>query len=280
MKKSFSSASDVIHLFAQRTQNEAHSSNVFFEYGTKLYSYGHHYLLAEFITNSNNDDAVMINDTGYSNTTAKHISWAGAALSQYRKFYTTQTNPAKVLWQLEQLANKLQRARKKEIYINEAESLYRAFNKYKEWINLQSPLIDQINIAIELFRGADINNYMAEKQKAIKKAEQLKLRKERAAHKEALKKFFAFEINRVSGSEDYVRISRDGQTIETTQNVSVPIKEAKILYLMIEAKKPIHGFNIGGYTVIGINGVLKIGCHNINKKNMHEVGQQLLKMNI
>lgn len=278
MKTSFSSASDVIHLFAQRTQNEAHSSNVFFEYGTKLYSYGHHYLLAEFITNSNNDEAVMINDTGYSNTTAKHIAWARSATRQYRQFFTTQTDPKKVLNQLEHLANKLQRARKKEIHINEAESLYRAFNKYKEWINLQSPLIDQINIAIELFRGADINNYMAEKQKAIKKAEQLKLRKERASHKEALKKFFAFEINRVSGSKDYVRISRDSQTIETTQNVSVPIKEATMLYKLIKAGHDIKGFNIAGYTVISLNGQLKIGCHHINLKNMHEVGEKLLTM--
>ena len=46
MKKVFSSSTDVMHLFAQRSQQEARTSsgNVFY-YNDKIYSYGHHYLL-------------------------------------------------------------------------------------------------------------------------------------------------------------------------------------------------------------------------------------------
>ena len=49
MKKVFSSNDECIHVFAQRTHEEGRTpnSNVYF-YGDKLYSYGSHYLLAEF----------------------------------------------------------------------------------------------------------------------------------------------------------------------------------------------------------------------------------------
>ena len=41
-------SADVIHMFAQRTQSEGRCINVFFEYN-RIYSYGRHYLLGEFI---------------------------------------------------------------------------------------------------------------------------------------------------------------------------------------------------------------------------------------
>jgi len=72
MKTVFNSSSDVIHLFAQRSQDNARCSNVFFD-KNKIYSYGYHYLLGEFISNNKGDEAIMINNLGYSSTTGKHI---------------------------------------------------------------------------------------------------------------------------------------------------------------------------------------------------------------
>jgi hypothetical protein len=278
MKKVFSNASDVIHLFAQRTQDEARSNNVFFEYGNKLYSYGHHYLLAEFITNSKGEQAVYINNKGYSVTTSKHISWAVNGLRQYKQFYETQINPQRVLTHLETIADKLQRARKKELYINEAEHLYSKFIEYITWKEETPVLLPQINTVIELFRGKDVSVYFAEKAELIKKAEQARIRKEKAEYKKRLKKFFSHDTDYCPGENDYLRISQDGQYIETTQRVRVPIKEAVVLYKMILAGNDIKGYNISGYTVISINGVLKIGCHNINKNNMHEIGQKIMNV--
>jgi hypothetical protein len=48
MKTVFSNAQDCVHAFAQRQTPQGRSGNVFF-YGDKIYSYGYHYLLAEFI---------------------------------------------------------------------------------------------------------------------------------------------------------------------------------------------------------------------------------------
>ena len=48
MKKVFRSSDEAIHIFAQQSQSEGRYKNVFFK-DTKIYSYGYHYLLGEFI---------------------------------------------------------------------------------------------------------------------------------------------------------------------------------------------------------------------------------------
>ena len=45
---------------------------------------------------------------------------------------------------------------------------------------------------------------------------------------------------------------------------------------MIISDKDIKGYKIGYYTVIGLNGTLKIGCHNIDTNNMHEIGKKII----
>jgi len=55
---------------------------------------------------------------------------------------------------------------------------------------------------------------------------------------------------------------------QTSHGAIVPLREAKLLYGMIEAGKPIVGHRIGFYTVISINGVLTIGCHKIEREEI------------
>ena len=64
--------------------------------------------------------------------------------------------------------------------------------------------------------------------------------------------------------------------VETSQGVKVTVKEAKLLYSMILANKDIKGYRISNYTVISINGVLKVGCHHINIDSMHKIGKLIL----
>ncbi len=278
MKKVFSSANECIHIYAQRTQNEGRSSNVFFE-GDKIYSYGHHYLLGEFITNPKGKQAIIINDKGYSVTTAKHINWLTHGTSHYKQFFTTQCFPDLVLKELENLAQKLRNARKKELYISPAEYLYTKFLEFQTWNESNSPLIEQINAIIQVFRGKDVNEYFAEKAELIKKAEEKKKKELIKQYKKELQEFFEYKRNytyKRLNDEDYIRISEDNTKIESSQGVKVSVNIALILYKKILAKEDIKGFQIENYTVIGINGTLQIGCHKINKKNMHEIGQKLL----
>jgi hypothetical protein len=277
MKKVFNTSDQVIHLFAQRTQSEARCSNVFFDDMNRIYSYGRHYLLGEFQTNDKGELAIIINDEGYSNTTAKHIREISQATRQYKRFYEMSIVPQKVLNQLEHYADKLQKAKKPELYINPAEVLYTKFQEYQTWYGKSNDIttLEKIESCIKTFRGGSYPEYMAKRAEEIKQDQIRRAKLEHADHCHKLLKFFRYESDYVYGNEDYVRISKDNEFIETSQRVRVPIREAKVLYSLIKNGKDIKGFNIGGYTVIGLNGVLKVGCHKINVKNMNRIGEKI-----
>ena len=283
MRTTFSSPTDVIHLFAQRTQDHAKCTNVFF-YGDKIYSYGYHYLLGEFITNKNGGTAIMINDSGYSRTTAKHVSYLSAATRQHKQFYTMFCDSKQVLRQLESLLKKLGNAKKPQKYISEALNLLEHFNEFLEWYgkpydSFSKENLKKIKKIEKLFNSAPGKE--SAEQYAKKKAAAQKASDKRDFLK-SLQKFKNFEINYIShnsfSNEDYLRINPKSGTVETSQGVKVPIEEAQTLYKMIKAGKDIKGLKISNYTVISLNGVLQIGCHRINRKNMHEIGEQIINL--
>lgn len=282
MKKVFRNSAEVIHVFAGRRQDEGRSGNVFF-YGDKIYSYGYHYLLGEFITNSRDEHAIMINDRGYSQTTSKHIREITSGTRQYKQFFTTQTDPKQVLDQLTMLSFKLINARKPELYILPAETLYEKYCEYNQWRGSEPNDTEShlgINAIIEVFRGKDYNEYLTEKEQVIETARIQKEEALRRRHEKELDEFFAYERYSLSVStgEDFVRISRDRTMVETTQRVRVSIESAQTLYRLIKAGKDIKGHQIEGYTVISLNGTLQIGCHRINTQNMKQVGEEILKL--
>lgn len=279
MKTVYTSPSDVMHLFAQQAQNSARCGSAFFE-GKKVYSYGYHYLLGEFIENKKGDHAIMINDSGYSVTTSKHISELRSATRQYKQFFKTETDVISVLHEIESNFKKLVTARKKELYILPSQRLFVKLNEFIDWNDDQNAKHDvnykTIVRLMAVINGGDLAEYLNKEKKRIaieaKKAEVLRVKKLNLE----ITKFEDYETSRMYGTDqDYVRLSRDGENVETSQNVSVSRKEAKILYKLIEAKKDIKGLKISNYTVISLNGTLTIGCHHINIDSMHKIGKQL-----
>lgn len=61
------------------------------------------------------------------------------------------------------------------------------------------------------------------------------------------------------------------KTIFPTKEVGarVTYKAGKLLFKMIKAGRPVVGHEIDGYTVVSINGVIKIGCHVIEMSEVH-----------
>lgn len=283
MKTVFSKPTDVIHLFAQQDQEHAKCNNVFF-YGTKIYSYGYHYLMGEFITNKKGQIAIIINNSGYSVTTSKHVSYLLAATRQYNQFYTMYCDSRQVLQQLESLLKKLSNAKKPQKYISEALNILDHFNDFLAWFgrsydSFSKENLKKIKKIEKIFKaspGKESAEQYAKKKAAAQKASDKKdfLR--------LVKKFQNFEINYIShnsfSDEDFLRINKQSENIETSQGVKVSIKEAQILYKLIKAGKDIKGLKISNYTVISLNGVLHVGCHRINKKNMDEIGEQIIKL--
>lgn len=277
MRTVFSSNSETAHVWAQRTymNGRSQSGNLFFERGI-LYSYGHHYLLGEFITNKNNEVAVIINTDYYSSSTVKHSSLAWGATTHYTQFEKKYTEEKSVIRLLNELETKLLKARKPLIYISKAKEVLYKHLEYQEFMHGEAETSSKVAEAYIPFQLDD------ETLKALQDKDKGR-RKKRLKDKEKLEleinDFLNYKTNYIGTykiSEAYVRISKDGEKIETSKGVKVPVREAKILYNKIVRGENIRGFKIDHYTVIGLNGTLKIGCHSINLENMHEVGKQLL----
>lgn len=267
MKTVFNNSAEVFHTFAQQNQSNGRCSNAFFD-RTKVYSYSYHYLLGEFI----DPQTILINDTGYSQTTQKHIGQLRQATRQYKQFFVTETDVKKVLDEVKLNISKLANARKPELYILPSLRLWTKLNEFMQYTKKkQSPEYKEIKKLIKIINSGDVQNDL----KALeKKQENAKKRKEREKIKTDLPKFMNGEINYLDGiSEDYLRLN--GDNVETSQGVKIPIDSARKLYALIKLGRDVKGYELDGYTVIGLNGVLKIGCHQINVKNMHEIGAQL-----
>lgn len=266
--------SEITHVFAQQTQNEGRTSNngMFF-YGKKIYSYGYHYLLAEFI----DDNTIVINNSGYSVSTSKHINLVTNATRQYNQYFYLDIDLKNVTYQIKNASEKIIKARKKEVYANiiisKFESLTDFLKKYKKVNDLKSNEYKEIKKIYNAI-SKDKDKYIQLAQERTKKEQE----REKKKFNEALTKFFNYELNYISTktNEDFLRISQDGTQIETTQGVKIDIQEAKILYKMIQEGKDIKGLRISNYTIISINGTLKIGCHKINIKNVHQIGKQII----
>jgi hypothetical protein len=279
MKKVFSSNADCIHTFAQRSLDEGRTSNhnVYF-YGDKIYSYGSHYLLGEFI---NDGEAIIINDEGYSNSTstAKHIGILWGATRQYKQISKRRTDLDIVHNTVISHKKLLANARKPEFYISSILSLWESLNEYLQYSKAKKYKSNKKYKEIKAIVTALNNNPEDYKEKiklASQKLAKAQKRKDAIKLKEKLSKFNSYEIDSFRvGDEDYLRLSEDGDKVETSQRVSVKRENAKLLYKMIERGIDIQGERIEHYRVTSINGTLKIGCHSINIDSMHKVGKLL-----
>lgn len=276
MRTKFSNTRDCIHTFAQRTQSTGRASSVFFQGTDKIYSYGYHYLLAEF-KEIDGETCILINDKGYSVTTSKHISITRQATRQYRQYFFTDIDLFFVFNYIESAYSKLLKARKPEIYISDILNKFEAFKAY--------PLNNSANVKkdirfkkmAKIVKSLTDSNLLEKAKETAAKLAKAKAKKDAQKLQDSIKDFYNYEINYIRGNEDYLRLSIDGLNVETSQGVCVSIDEARILYSFIKAGKDIKGYKISNYTVISINGVLQIGCHRINIQSMHRIGQIISK---
>jgi hypothetical protein len=282
MKKVFNNSKDVIHLFAQRTQDEARCSNVFFR-GDRIYSYGHHYVLGDFL----DEKTILINDTGYSNTTNKHIFQLTLATRQYKQFFVNQCQLKQVYEQVVKHVDSLGNARKPEKYVSEILSLWDSMNEFIEYRKLKqikkSTEYKWIKNVVKRIES-DKDNYLDD----VKKHKKKELEKDKKQYikdkNQFLQSWYNHEKNyfytqsKFHKKSDFVRVSEDNKLVETSQGVKIDINEAINLYRLIDMGVDIKGMKIGYYKITSLKDSLVIGCHDIDLESMHKVGKQLLKI--
>lgn len=275
---------EIPHLWINQSVEHARNyGNLFFE-GPIIYSYGRHFPAAKIFPEKN---LVLINSNSYSNTTAGHLRAIEGAIPRGTLKVIHVPNPEGnyihhhiqnvecFISNMKQAAEKLIRARKKSIYINDFERNREQLNEYvgifkiktkikglKQWLNAEITGATEI---LQKERQSAERERKARLQKAIAKFQE-ELPEWRNGKGGSLKN----PLNLA-----YLRLSADGTEIETTMGARVPVREAKILFDRIYQGKDVKGYQIGYYTVIGINGTLKVGCHEIPRDEINDFATKI-----
>jgi hypothetical protein len=302
MKKVFKNHAEVCHVYASRSQETGTAGNVSFK-GNIILSY-HWWPMANFV----NDNTILIVNHSYSSSTSKHLSLLNRAISdQYNRIYVLQPCEKESGYyargyNLEKIPHEVNIAD----FLEKIKTYFENFktsHKYKpNIIQWQRGIINEMIKYCQLFNIAipDFNEYSLEKdiyyEQAAKQEDHLKeLETKREEKRRKLISQFGSEIEALKNDwingksnrtdfydkltgyihfdKTYLRVKND--TIETSLGANVPLREAKLLYDMIQRKDSIKGHQIGHYTVIGINGTLKIGCHEIERDEINRIAKLL-----
>ena len=274
MKKVFSSNSQLAHAWANQLQPEGRASNMFFK-GHVIYSYGHHYEIARFITAPNGENVCFVNSNGYSNSTAKHTRHVLNAIpggififncpfdidgGYWHKEQTinVQLLPKvinKMMSNINDLIKKQLNAKSNYGYFSAAFVQYSNVYRICELFNLEAPILPENWHDAE--EKHDILKNTQEERRKIQ--EQKELEKSR----ELLTKWLNHEYNgQLYNLPVHLRVSKDGKLIETTKGARVEMSEALQLLKKLRGSENVNGDQIGGFTVIDNNEqAVKIGCH-------------------
>jgi hypothetical protein len=118
---------ETIETYLEQWHKHGNSQNVFFEY-SNIYSYGYHYILGKFL----DDNLLIINDTGYSATTSKHIHLLRDTANEMNivNYSVSNVEINSVYSELKYLESKLHKARKPNIWYNRINNLYNSWFKF------------------------------------------------------------------------------------------------------------------------------------------------------
>ena len=315
MKTIFNSNAEVFHLFANKKQDEAKTStrNVFFN-NDSIYSYGYHYKLGIHLDNN----AMLINNKGYSVTTSKHIGDLAHASRHKTIFLSQNVLIAEVLPRLEDYAKKVVNARKEETkarYINSINYIYNRFLDFQKYcidnkINkiywshntILRPILDKRSKEYKRvnFIYNSIKGNIKELESQIKAAKEKQKKKEQQRQLEQTKLFRANKITFARLNFDLLKLvemhshtaNHDRQEdfyICTSQNVKLSIKECNEAIKKLEQinynadliNKHLKGQRIKHYTITGAKQkALIVGCHKVKFEEIKRIKKQLIKHNL
>lgn len=282
MKKVFDS-SEITHIWAKQSQDEGRTSgrNIYFV-GPEIFSYGRHFCMGKILP----ANVVLITTRKYSNTTAKHLASVRYAVNHMERVYIpypegTLKDQAKTIIseiqnQLSVISNTRKKPDTKERAKNELRSIVANVDRYCEvtnqklstrWDFDRSGLQKEFNLYLNAARTEQGSEQLADKLNKLAIAQK---KAETVRQKRAIAQWLKGDSNHYLPFSDkvYLRAGMNSENIEvvqTSRGASAPLKAAKVLFSLIHAGKDVKGFDLDGYTVISMNGVLTIGCHKIER---------------
>lgn len=279
IKKVFSSASEVLHRWANQTQPDARQagrSRCYFE-GTRCYSYGPHYLLGELLQYRGQTVAV-INGTGYSHTTSRHIQYVKSAVSHLPNLTT------KSVWDVKQglvarqgelidclMAVFIRRSFYKGcLPLGRDAGLTRGISEFNKLCDtLRHPELridvtagfrelvhDHFKKCLRRQSELDVNKVA---QQAIRDAQNL-----RKAEEEIQSWRQGGILTKAVRALRPMLLRVKADTVETSNGAAVPLIDAQEMLWLIRVKRFKVGDPIGSYNLNSVkDGMVKIGCHTI-----------------
>lgn len=292
MKTVFATKDEVAHLFAHQTQSTARDpkNRIFFRDST-IYSYGHHFPIATHY-GKGEKKVLLFTTESYSPTTAAHIRSVASACSHLKKIYCSDPEKAAHKDHVRNLENfntkaaiilqKIKKSTKPEIHLaafNQQKDLYLEYVNYfkiskkarKPYIFIESdPSKDPKVAAKEILAKVDAYNLKVKKakEKAAKKATE-----------QAEKDFRGYEkdtyYNPLNPNETFLRLSQDGQQVETSKGVKIPLKVARRI---LDTLKKVKGTELVDPPYIldyPLNQCddkgIRVGCHAITWEEINQI---------
>ncbi|MHC4322696.1 MAG: hypothetical protein ACYSUX_00320 [Planctomycetota bacterium] len=292
MRRALKNHREVAHVWASQSQDRGYCNNMTF-YGPTIYSYGH-WAMATFYK----PDIVLYKDQSYSNSTSHHQSYTRCAIGQHIKVlyldYISHESPdfveknlAYFAYHIQETAELFARARQHAQCRLSANIKYQADLKYFcKLFKVKHPKKNNYYLSLDSEKTqAKIAKVKASLLKAQRKAKE----KKNLAYSEIKAQLDQMEVNWLtkhahqqgipykgyyfSFSETRCRISKDGTDIETSLGARVPIKEARTLYKALMRGDDVRTLKVGHYTVLGFNGTLRIGCHEITRNEIDRLAK-------
>jgi len=256
------------HAWANQTREKAKGNNFYFE-GTKIYSYGEHYLLGNLFPEQK---IALINSRGYSSTTGKHTRHALNALSSQWTIIRTprpeadnmnahQENAAYLAELIQKSLKDIKTARVRLGQILDNLDTQRANLKlYARSFKIKAGIIPGLSSKQKTKYVALAREYITRAEaSAIKRQERTKaaeaLELESWRNHNSTKRYFY-------NSDIALRMSADGKRIETSRGAEVGILTAREVYKRYKAGEALKGAKLNGFTIDSIDfESVVIGCH-------------------
>lgn len=273
------SSSEVAHLWANKVQSYAsvQARNFYFEDNT-IYSYGSHFPIAKHVTNERGSSAVLFTKQTYSTTTAKHVGIVGHSCRHLKRIYVWGVNDSVErnfgAWkqELESILEKYNKARKPELYIQQANIVWEQIEKYSTFFDYNIPeyLIELHSVFLGEMTTEEYNRRIEEHNRMVREAAEKAREKE---EKERIKKFNTFKTNHFYSDYQIVRFNKKSERFETSLGVEMPVLLAEKFYFMLINGELEVGQKLLHYTILHISkNDIQIGCHKFKISYLKKVG--------
>ena len=291
------------HVWAQGdSSRNLKATNMFLE-NNVIYSYGYHFPIAKHCGNY-----VMLTNASYSHSTSKHIGYVRHAIPLGVEVFEVEHVLADTKVEhkknykhlLDQAAEALDVLAKGRTDFDYRFSVYRGYleaaNAYSKKFKLgyrAKPVPSSID---------DIGSLMADRKEAIKKANAKQREAERKRKARQAKEFdkqekewLAHERSTLNwerhraGRPTLLRLSKDGESVETSRQASFPVDHAKKAWRFIKALKKsgkdysltgrgdVPTIRVGVFTINSVSheGDVVAGCHELKHEIMAEFAKKM-----